>query len=66
MAEMKSEKVTQARRNANDKYDAKTYKKITFALRVQDDADIIRDIKAAKSEGKSLRGWLREVFDKTK
>lgn len=64
MAKMRSEKVTEAQRAAADKYDAKTYKRITFALRVQDDEDIIRDIEAAQAEGISLRAWLRELFDR--
>lgn len=63
MAKMRSEKVSEARRQANDKYDAKTYRKISFALRAQDDADIIRDIEAAKAEGLSLREWLRRLYD---
>lgn len=63
MAEMKSEKVTKAKREANDRYDAKTYKKITLSLRIQDDRDIIRNIEAAQSEGLSLREWLRRLFD---
>ena len=66
MPRMRSDKVTEARRAANNKYDAKTYKKISFALRVQEDADIIRSIEDAKVNGVSLRGWLRELFDKAK
>lgn len=66
MAEMKSEKVTKAKREANDRYDAKTYKKITLSLRIQDDGDIIRNIEAAQSEGLSLREWLRRLFDSTR
>lgn len=62
--QMRSEKVSEARREANNRYDAKTYRRITFALRVQEDADIIRDIEAAQNEGVSLRGWLRDLFDK--
>lgn len=64
MAKMRSEKVTEARRAANDRYDAKTYKRITLSLRRQDDADIIESIKSAQSEGANLREWLRGVFDK--
>ena len=63
MAKMRSEKVTEAHRLGNDKYDAKTYKRIQFVLRVEDDADIIRDIEAAQSEGVSLREWLRRLYD---
>lgn len=66
MAKMRSKKVTEAQRAATDRYDAKTYKKISFALRVQDDEDIIKDIKAAQDEGASLRSWLRNLFDNAK
>ena len=51
MAKMRSEKVSEAQRLAANKYDEKTYKKISFALRFQDDADIIENIEAAKNEG---------------
>lgn len=64
MAKMRSEKVTEARRAANDRYDAKTYKRVVFALRIKDDADIIEDIESAQSEGATLREWLRNLFDK--
>lgn len=64
MAKMRSEKVSEARRKGNDKYDAKTYKRIQFALRLQDDADIIKDIESAKGDGQSLREWLRDLYDR--
>lgn len=63
MAKMRSEKVTEAQRAAIDRYDAKTFKKISFALRFQEDADIIEDIEAAKAQGLSLREWLRKIYD---
>ena len=66
MTKMRSEKVSEARRNANDKYDAKTYKRITFTLRIQNDADIIESIEAAQTNGTTLRGWLRSLFDEAK
>lgn len=66
MAKMRSEKITEARRAANDRYDAKTYKNILFRLRIEDDADIIRDIESAKLEGLSLREWLRNLYDSVK
>lgn len=66
MAKMRSEKITEARRAANDRYDAKTYKRYMFLLRLQDDADIIRDIEAAKSRGISLREWLHDLYDRAK
>lgn len=64
MAKMRSDKVSEARRVANDKHDAKTYKQITFALRIEDDAEIIESIKAAQSRGQTLREWLRNLFDR--
>lgn len=66
MAKMRSEKVTEAQRAAADKFDAKTYKKILFTLRIKEDADILEDIEAAQAEGISLRGWLRNLFEKAK
>ena len=63
MAKMRSEKVTEAQRAAIDRYDAKTYKRISFALRVEEDAHIIEDIEVAQSEGATLREWLRGLFD---
>ena len=64
MAKMRSEKVSEAQRLAANKYDEKTYKKISFALRFQDDADIIESIEAAKNEGLALREWLRNIYDR--
>ena len=54
---------TQARANATAKYDAKTYKKLMIALRLEDDADIIRDIEEAKAHGYSMRQWLRQLYE---
>lgn len=64
--QMRSEKVSEARRNANDKYDAKTYRRVFLLLRLEDDADIIKDIEEAQGAGLSLRVWLRGIYDKTK
>lgn len=54
----------EARAEANARYDAKTYKKINIALRVEDDADVIKSIEEAKAKGQSLREWIRELYDK--
>lgn len=62
MAKMQSEKVTAAQRAAADRYDSKTFKNVLFRLRLQEDADIIKDIEAAKAEGLSLREWLRKIY----
>jgi len=52
-----------ARAEANAKYDAKTYKKINIALRIEDDADIIKDMEQAKKKGLNNREWLRGLFE---
>ena len=52
-----------ARQEANARYDAKTYKKINIALRLEDDADILEHLAEAKDKGLNSREWLRELFD---
>lgn len=64
--QMRSEKVSEAQRLAVERYDAKTYRKVLFALRLEDDADIIKDIEGAQGAGLSLRMWLRGIYDKAK
>ena len=61
---MRSERVSESQRIAANKYDAKTYKRITIAMRLEDDADIIKDIEDAQGAGLSLRMWLRGIYDK--
>lgn len=53
-----------ARREANARYDEKTYKNFLFKLRIEEDADIIRAIQEAQENGTNKREWLRELFDK--
>lgn len=53
---------SQAKREANSRYDAKTYKKIGIALRVDDDKHIIEDFEKAKREGQTSREWLNDLF----
>lgn len=55
-------KYTEARARANKAYDAKTYKKYMFMLRIDDDAKIIEDYENAKARGLSSRQWLRELW----
>ena len=57
---------TQSRAEANARYDAKTYKVMTFKLRVEDDADIIAAIQEAQADGINKREWLRELFENQK
>lgn len=56
-------KNTDARIAANRRYDAKTYKRYSVYLRVEDDADIIASIEEAKKNGYSIRDWLKEIFE---
>ena len=53
---------TLARYNANKRYDAKTYKKMNFALRFDEDGEIIKDIEEATENGISKREWLHGLF----
>lgn len=55
-----------ARREANARYDEKTYKNFLFKLRLDEDADIIRAIQEAQENGTNKREWLRDLFDKEK
>lgn len=56
---------TQARKEANKRYDRKTYKQFNFYLRVEEDRDIIESLTKAREErGLSGREWLRELFEK--
>lgn len=57
---------TASQREAVARYQAKTYKKINFALRIEDDADILKSIDEAKAHGLSLREWLRELYENQK
>lgn len=58
--------VSQAKRDANARYDEKTYVQVNARLRKDEDADIIASIKEAKDNGQTLREWLRELFDSQK
>ena len=55
--------VAKSKRTAIDKYDAKTYRKVLFRLRIEDDAEIIEDMDEAFSRGLNRREWLRKVFE---
>lgn len=52
---------TEARKRATDKYDAKTYKKITMKLRLVEDADLIASFEEAQKKGMTGREWLRTL-----
>lgn len=54
---------TQARHDANKRYDSKTYKLVGFHLRLIEDSDILESLAKAKERGLSNREWLREIFE---
>ena len=54
---------TENRAACNRRYDAKTYKRVQFALRIDDDAEILQDIANAQSDGLSLREWLNQLWE---
>ena len=55
--------LTQAQYEANNRYVSKTYKKVMFYLRIDDDKDILDSLEVAKDYGVNKREWLRELFD---
>lgn len=55
--------VADSKRAAIDRYDAKTYRKIMLKLRIEDDADIIKDMDEAFDRGVNRREWLKGVFE---
>lgn len=59
-------KYTEARQQANARYDSKTYKKINIALRIEDDAEIIKSLEEAKTCGLTNREWLISIFKESK
>lgn len=58
--------VTDAKREASARYDAKTYKKINIALRMEDDAEIIKAWQEAQQKGISSREWLKSIYENQK
>lgn len=54
---------TEARQAANARYDAKTYKKINIALRMEEDADLIKSLEEAQKRGMTTREWLRDLYE---
>ena len=59
-------KLTQAKREAIERYHERTYKRIVLALRLDEDADIINAMKEAQEKGIAYREWLRELFENQK
>ena len=60
---MSKQKYSPARKEANDRYNAKTYKQVNFRLRLEDDADILKSLEDAQKKGSNNREWLRELFE---
>lgn len=58
--------MTPAEAEAIAKYQAKTYKKINIALRVEDDAEIIKAWQEAQQKGISSREWLKSLYENQK
>jgi len=58
--------VSEAKRNANNRYDERTYKRIMIHLRLEEDADIIADIKKAREHSITYRDWLRQLYEDAK
>ena len=56
--------ISNAKREAIRRYDDKTYRKISIALRVDDDNRILESLDKAKSQGQTSREWLNELFEK--
>ena len=55
-------KYYESRQRAIMKYDAKTYRKINVALRIDEDADVIESMDYARDNGIPLRVWLSDIF----
>lgn len=59
---MAKQKYTEAKRDSNRRYDAKTYKKKMVYLRIVDDWEIIEDMEKALDEGLTTREWLNKLW----
>lgn len=58
--------VSKAQAEAIARYHEKTYKKLNIALRLDEDADMIKSHEEAQAKGITSREWLRELFDNQK
>lgn len=56
-------KYTEAQARASAEYDARTFKKVLFRLRLDTDQDIIESLEEAKEHGITQNEWLRALFD---
>lgn len=46
-----------------EEYQARTYRKVMFILKRDDDADMIEDWNLSKENGFKSREWVRMMFD---
>lgn len=62
--QVEKKRKTTTSREVRNRYDAKTYKSINFRLRLKDDAEILKSIEDAQTQGLKNREWLRQIFYK--
>lgn len=62
--QVEKKRKTTTSREVRNRYDAKTYKSINFRLRLEDDAEILKSIEDAQTQGLKNREWLRQIFYK--
>ena len=55
--------VSEAKKKASRKYDAKTYKQVNARLRMDEDGDMIADLDKAIESGLSYREVLKEWYE---
>ena len=55
--------ISQAKREANARYDEKTYTQVNARLRKEEDADLIASYKAARANDLHGREWIRGLFE---
>ena len=55
--------VSQSKLEANNRYDAKTYKRFVVRLRIDDDREIIKAFEEQREEGIPLRHYLHELIE---
>ncbi len=58
--------MTPAEAEAIARYQAKTYKKLNIALRIDDDADVIKSWQEAQQKRISSREWLRDLYEQAR
>ena len=58
--------ISAAKREAIARYDAKTFKKINIALRIEEDAKLIEAFQEAQQKGIRSREWLIDLFERSR